>query len=96
MKLTPFDRALIHGLAVLSRPPLIADEREHRMLADIVEQCAGRASKDGSMIPLISAASMVGRTSQIHRATVHHLAATMNDFDRWALGAYWDAARGRK
>jgi len=96
MKLTHFDRALIHGLAVLSRPPLIPDDGEHRMLADIVEQCAARASKEGAMIPLIGAAGMVGRTCQIHRGVVHHVAAAMTDFDRWALGAHWDAARGQK
>lgn len=96
MKLTNFDRALIHGLAVLSRPPLIPDAREHAMLADIVATCADRASREGAMIPLIKAAGHVGRTPEIHKGTVHLIAEAMNDFDRWALGAYWDAARGVK
>lgn len=96
MKLTQFDRALIHGLAVLSRPPLTPDAREHQMLADIVTTCAERATPDGAMLPLIRAAGHVGRTPTIHRGTVHLIAAAMNDFDRWTLGAHWDAARGIK
>lgn len=96
MKLMPFDRALIHGLAVLSRPPLTPDAGEHAMLADIVARCAERATSEGAMLPLIRAAGQVGRTPEIHRGTVHLIAATMNDFDRWALGAHWDAARGIK
>jgi len=96
MKLTHFDRALIHGLAVLSRPLLIPDDGEHRMLAGIVTSCAERATSDGAMLPLIRAAGLIGRTPAIHRGTVHHIAAAMNDFDRWALGAHWDAARGQK
>ncbi len=96
MKLMPFDRALIHGLAVLSRPPLTPDAGEHAMLADIVARCAERATSEGAMLPLIRAAGQVGRTPEIHRGTAHLIAATMNDFDRWALGAHWDAARGIK
>ncbi|WP_373945058.1 hypothetical protein [Paracoccus marcusii] len=96
MKLTQFDRALIHGLAVLSRPPLTPNAGEHAMLADIVAKCAERATSDSAMMPLIRAAGQVGRTPEIHRGTVHLIAAAMNDFDRWALGAHWDAARGVK
>ena len=96
MKLSQFDRALIHGLAVLSRPPLTPVAGEHAMLADIVAMCAERATSEGAMMPLIRAAGQVGRTPEIHRGTVHLIAATMNDFDRWALGAHWDAARGVK
>lgn len=96
MTLMPFDPALIHGLAVLSRPPLTPDAGEHAMLADIVARCAERATSEGAMLPLIHAAGQVGRTPEIHRGTVHLIAATMNDFDRWALGAHWDAARGIK
>ena len=67
MKLTQFDRALIHGLAVLSRPPLTPEAREYAMLADIVAKCAKQATRDGAMLPLIQAAGQVGRTPAIHR-----------------------------
>lgn len=96
MKLTHFDRALIHGLGVLSRPPLNPDPREHRMLAEIAATCADRATRDGAMLPLIAAADLVHPNDRQHRAIAHHIAAAMNDFDRWALGAHWDAARGQK
>lgn len=96
MKLTHFDRALIHGLGVLSRPSLIPDPREHHMLAEIVATCADRATRDGAMVPLIAAAAQVHPNDTQHCAIAHHIAAAMNDFDRWALGAHWDAARGVK
>ena len=96
MKLTHYDRALIHGLGLMSRPPLIADPREHRMVADIVATCAKRATPEGAMVPLITAADQVHPDDRQHRAIAHHVAAAMNDFDRWALGAHWDAARGQK
>lgn len=95
MKLTHADRALIHGLGVLSRPPLIADPREHKMLTEIVESCADRATAAGAMVPLIAAAAMAHPNDRLHRAIAHHIAAAMNEFDRWALGAHWDALRGR-
>lgn len=95
MKLTHFDRALIHGLGVLSRPSLIPDPREHRMLAEIAATCAKRATPEGAMRPLIAAADLVHPDDRQHRAIAHHIAAAMNEFDRWALGAHWDAARGQ-
>ncbi|MEE2860860.1 MAG: hypothetical protein VYB46_08620 [Pseudomonadota bacterium] len=96
MKLTHFDRSLIHVLGVLSRPPLVADTEEHRMLVDIAAKAAERATQDGAMLPLIKAAALVHPVDRHHRAIAHHVAAAMNDFDRWALGAHWDAARGVK
>ncbi len=71
MKLTQFDRALIHGLAVLSRPPLTPNAGEHAMLADIVAKCAERATSDSAMMPLIRAAGQAAgrRRSTAARCT---------------------------
>lgn len=93
MKLSHYDRALIHGLGVLSRPPLM-EAVQHRMVADLVAFAADRATARGAMLALIHAASKVGPTPQIHRGTMHEIAAAMNDFDREAMGAHLDAARG--
>lgn len=96
MKLSHFDRSLIHVLGVLSRPSLLPDESEHRMLVHIANEAAERATSEGVMVPLIKAAALAHPVDRQHRAIAHHIAAAMNDFDRWALGAHWDAARGVK
>jgi len=96
LKLTHWDRALIHGLGVLSRPPLIINSQEHRMLAEIVGTCAERSSELPCLEPLVACGRAVHPDARLHRGAAHQLADAMNDFDRWALGAYWDAARGMK
>lgn len=96
MKLTHWDRALIHGLGVLSRPPLILNSQEHRMLVEMVGVCADRASPLPCLEQLAKAGAAVHPDARLHRGAAHRLADAMNDFDRWALGAYWDAARGVK
>lgn len=96
LKLTHWDRALIHGLGVLSRPPLIINSQDHRMLEEIVSTCAERASPLRCLEPLIACAASVHPDARLHRGAAHQLADAMNEFDRWALGAYWDAARGVK
>lgn len=94
LKLTHWDRALIHGLGVLSRPPLIINSQEHRMLAEIVGTCARRVTPVECLEVLSKAAADVHPDARLHRGMAHHLADVMNEFDRWALGVYWDAARG--
>lgn len=95
MKLTHFDRALIHGLALMSRPPIVPDPADHKMIAEIVALSADRASAAGEMPALVAAAARVGATPEIHRGTAHEIAAAMDRFDRLAMAAHFDAACGR-
>ena len=98
MKLSHYDRTLIHALGVASRPPLIDNPSSHHMLVSIIEVCVDRVAHNphAQLEPLIAAARLAHPDPKRHRATVHHIAAAMNEFDRWALGAHWDAARGVK
>lgn len=95
MKLSHFDRTLIHGLGQLSRPPLIDDPRDHALLADIVGVSAERASSAPEIARLVAVADRVGATPDAHRGTVHEVAIALNAFDRLAMAAHWSAARGQ-
>lgn len=94
MKLTHYDRTLIHGLALLSRPPLIPDPARHKMVAEIVTIAADRATDQGEIAHLVRIAGQIGMTPEAHHRVFHNVASVMNEFDRVALGAHWDAARG--
>lgn len=96
MKLSHFDRVLIHGLGLMSRPPLITDARDHAMIVDLIGVAAERATAQGEILALIKAADRVGPTPTIHRGMVHEIQAAMNSFDRYAMGAHLGAARGQK
>ncbi len=94
MKLTHFDRTLIHGLGLMSRPPLIEDRAEDRMLAEIIGKAAERATDCEDLRHLLVAARRVTDTRGPQRYIAHHIATAMNDFDRRCMAAHWDAARG--
>ena len=96
MKLTHYDRVVIHGLGLLARPPIVPQPDDHRLVAGIVAVAAERASREGLMADLVAAVRHVHPDEALHRGTAHHIARALADFDRAALGAHWDAARGVK
>lgn len=96
MNLTHFDRALIHGMGLMSRPPLIPEPAGHVMLAGILSHCAARAERAGPVGRLIEAARHVHADERLHRGTAHLIARAMDEFDREMMGVHWDAARGAK
>lgn len=96
MKLNHFDRALIHGMGLMSRPPIIAQPQDHRMVAGIVTAAAERAQRSGPMGDLVGAARHVHADERLHRGTAHLIARAMDDFDRYMLAIHWDAVRGQQ
>ncbi|MBO9457314.1 hypothetical protein J7376_19650 [Paracoccus sp. R12_1] len=93
MKLNAFDRTLIHGLGLMSRLPLIPDEADFRMLAEIIDKAAPRATRSPEMEPLLREARRIADNLGPHRAIEHYVARAMNDFDRRCMAAHWNAAR---
>lgn len=96
MKLTHFDRTLVHGLGLMSRPSIIADPADHRMLVGILGQAVGRASDHPEMRKLVAEVRRIEDNLGRHSVIAHHVASAMNEFDRLCMAAHWDAARTGK
>lgn len=94
IRLSNFDRTMIHGLALMSRPSLIPDDDDTKMLVRIIEKAAARAGDAPELVPLQREARRVAENLGPQRAISHHVAAAMNEFDRRCMAAAWDAARG--
>lgn len=93
MKLSHFDRTLIHGLGVMSRPPIHQNPEHDRMVVDIISKCAPRVSSHDELRPLLREARRLSENLGPQRYIAHHIEAAMNDFDRMCMAVHWDAAR---
>ena len=94
MRLTHFDRTIIHGLGLMSRPPIIPDPDDHRMLIAILQKAAPRASSGEGMAGLLREIRRIGDNRGPYVGIAHDVARAMNDFDRHCMAAHWDAAKG--
>lgn len=94
MKLTNFDRTLIHGLGLMSRPRLITEPADDRMVIEIIGKAASRASSHDALAPLLREARRLSENLGEPRYIAHHVAGAMNEFDRQCMAAHWSAARG--
>lgn len=94
MKLTNFDRTLIHGLGLMSRPRLISEPADNRMVIEIIAKSADRASSGDALAPLLREARRLTENLNDPRYIAHHVATAMNEFDRQCMAAHWAAARG--
>ncbi|RJL18241.1 hypothetical protein [Paracoccus siganidrum] len=94
MKFSVYDRVLIHGLGLMSRPPLLADPANHKMQVRILAAAAERATAEAEIMrPLIAEADRIASNLGPHGAIAHHVAAAMNRFDESMMAAFWDKAR---
>lgn len=94
MKPSHFDRTIIHGLGLLSRPPIVPDPADHRMLVEILQKAAPRASAGEGMAALLREVRRIGDNRGPYSGIAHNVARAMNEFDRHCMAAHWDAAKG--
>ena len=93
MKLTHFDRTIIHGLGLMTRPPIVPQPENDRMIIEIMAKAAARASDLPQLAPLFTEVRRLADACPRHRGITHHVIRAMDEFDRNCMAVHWDAAR---
>ncbi|RNF35069.1 hypothetical protein [Paracoccus methylarcula] len=96
MKLSHYDRTMIHGLELMSRTPLIAEPENHKMMVRILEIAAERSSAYPELQPLVREVKRISDNLGPHVSIEYPLKLAMNEFDRMCMALHWDAAKGAR
>ena len=96
MKLTHFDRTLIHGLGLVSRSRLTPNDANEAMYRRIVVAAGQRASREGPMLPLIAEARRIEENLGSHYGIQRMIGAAMDAFDADMMAAHWEQTRGQR
>ncbi|MDP0929027.1 hypothetical protein Q0601_17720 [Paracoccus onubensis] len=96
MKLSHYDRAMIHGLEIMTRPHAGAEPENHEMMVRILSTCAERSSAYPQLQPLVREVQRISDNLGPHSGIIYPIQLAMNEFDRMCMAVHWDAAKEGK